>query len=247
MISASPKVLSSSSALLKDLSIVPIIKEADANEVTLQALIQQIRASLQVEPKNTEASFDALHKNAVNLTSSAEEDKIDHVISCNNEIWPDKKNPVLIVSSVASAENGGTGDILFIDNLRILWLAEEHRVAVWPERRFVQVIINEPVVSKAINILRGIQEKYEQRWHRYPRSRCLPVIDLVDEACASVRVTRETEPEEIDKLQRRLSELQGENHALKREKDVAGEERLGLVRQAIAIVEDGLIPLKAAY
>lgn len=63
----------------------------------------------------------------------------------------------------------------------------------------------------------------------------------------SVRVTRETEPEAIDKLQRRKLELQIEIHALEREKDAASKERLHLARKAIANVEEELQPLKAAY
>lgn len=63
----------------------------------------------------------------------------------------------------------------------------------------------------------------------------------------SVRVTRETEPEAIDKLQRRKLELEVEIHALEREKDAASKERLQLARKAIADVEEQLQPLKAAY
>jgi len=133
------------------------------------------------------------------------------------------------------------------------------------ERRFAQVIINEPSVPETISILRGIREKYEIHHnvrildgalisaatlaHRYLTSRRLPdaAIDLVDEACASVRVTRETSPEAIDKLQRRKLELEVEIHALEREKDEASKERLQLARKAIADVEDHLRPLQAAY
>ncbi|KAK7058967.1 hypothetical protein VNI00_001591 [Paramarasmius palmivorus] len=133
------------------------------------------------------------------------------------------------------------------------------------ERRFAQVIVNEPTVSETISILRGIREKYEvhhgvkildpaliqaaQLAHRYLTSRRLPdsAIDLVDEACASVRVTRETEPEEIDKLQRKKLELEVEIHALEREKDDASKERLKAARKAISAVDDELRPLKAAY
>ncbi|KAF9459898.1 P-loop containing nucleoside triphosphate hydrolase protein [Collybia nuda] len=133
------------------------------------------------------------------------------------------------------------------------------------ERRFAQVIVNEPSVSETISILRGIREKYEVHHgvrildgalisaatlaHRYLTSRRLPdsAIDLVDEACASVRVTRETEPEIIDKLQRRKLELEVEIHALEREKDAASKERLQLARKAIAEVDDQLQPLRAAY
>ncbi|KAJ3937812.1 MAG: P-loop containing nucleoside triphosphate hydrolase protein [Lentinula lateritia] len=133
------------------------------------------------------------------------------------------------------------------------------------ERRFAQVVVNEPTVPETISILRGIREKYEvhhgvkildgslisaaQLAHRYLTSRRLPdaAIDLVDEACASVRVTRETEPEAIDKLQRKKLELEVEIHALEREKDNASKDRLKLARKAIADVEDELQPLKAAY
>ncbi|KAL0951196.1 hypothetical protein HGRIS_007924 [Hohenbuehelia grisea] len=133
------------------------------------------------------------------------------------------------------------------------------------ERRFAQVLVNEPSVPETISILRGIREKYEVHHgvrildgalisaatlaHRYLTSRRLPdsAIDLVDEACASVRVTRETEPEAIDKLQRRRLELEVEIHALEREKDAASKERLQLAKKAIADVDDELQPLKAAY
>jgi ATP-dependent Clp protease ATP-binding subunit ClpB len=133
------------------------------------------------------------------------------------------------------------------------------------ERRFAQVIVNEPSVPETISILRGIREKYEVHHgvrimdgaliaaatlaHRYLTSRRLPdsAIDLVDEACASVRVTRETEPEAIDKLQRRKLELEVGIHALEREKDAESKERLQLARKNIAEIEEELRPLKAAY
>ncbi|EKM61054.1 uncharacterized protein PHACADRAFT_247392 [Phanerochaete carnosa HHB-10118-sp] len=133
------------------------------------------------------------------------------------------------------------------------------------ERRFAQVLVNEPSVLEAISILRGIREKYEVHHgvrildgaliqaatlaHRYLTSRRLPdsAIDLVDEACASVRVTRETSPEAIDKLQRRKLELEVEIHALEREKDEASKERLKIARKAIADVGDQLQPLLAQY
>jgi ATP-dependent Clp protease ATP-binding subunit ClpB len=84
---------------------------------------------------------------------------------------------------------------------------------------------------------------------RYLTSRRLPdkAIDLVDEACANVRVNRETAPEEIDQLQRRKLELEVEIHALEREKDDASKERLALARKAIADVEDRLGPMQAQY
>ncbi|KAJ3527722.1 hypothetical protein NM688_g8093 [Phlebia brevispora] len=133
------------------------------------------------------------------------------------------------------------------------------------ERRFAQVVVSEPSVTDTISILRGIREKYEVHHgvrildpaliqaatlaHRYLTSRRLPdaAIDLVDEACASVRVTRETAPEAVDKLQRRKLELEVEIHALEREKDEASKERLKIARKNIADVEDQLQPLLAQY
>jgi ATP-dependent Clp protease ATP-binding subunit ClpB len=133
------------------------------------------------------------------------------------------------------------------------------------ERRFAQVLVNEPTVPETISILRGVREKYEvhhgvriqdgalisaaQLAHRYLTSRRLPdsAVDLVDEACASVRVALETEPEALDKLQRRKLELEVEIHALEREKDEASKERLQLARKAIADVENELQPLKLAF
>ncbi|KZT53625.1 hypothetical protein CALCODRAFT_500871, partial [Calocera cornea HHB12733] len=133
------------------------------------------------------------------------------------------------------------------------------------ERRFAQVIVNEPSVPDTISILRGIREKYEvhhgvrimdgaliqaaQLAHRYLTSRRLPdaAIDLVDEACASVRVTRETAPEELDKLERKKLELEVEIHALEREKDTASKDRLTTARKEIADLDEKLGPMKAAY
>ncbi|KAG6381166.1 P-loop containing nucleoside triphosphate hydrolase protein [Boletus reticuloceps] len=133
------------------------------------------------------------------------------------------------------------------------------------ERRFAQVLINEPTVPETINILRGIREKYEVHHgvrvldgalisaatlaHRYLTSRRLPdaAIDLVDEACASVRVARETAPEAIDKLQHQRLQLEVEIHALEREKDQASKNRLASARKAMGEIDDELQPLKAAY
>ena len=63
----------------------------------------------------------------------------------------------------------------------------------------------------------------------------------------SVRVTRETAPEAIDKLERRKQQLEVEIHALKQEKDDASKEQLKVAQKAIADVEEQLQPLKAAY
>jgi ATP-dependent Clp protease ATP-binding subunit ClpB len=100
------------------------------------------------------------------------------------------------------------------------------------ERRFAQVMVNEPSVTEAITILRGIRPKYEvyhgvriadaalvsaaNLAHRYLTQRRLPdsAIDLMDEACASVKVARETVPKEIGNLEQKRLELELEIHAV---------------------------------
>ena len=125
-------------------------------------------------------------------------------------------------------------------------------------------------VHHGVRILDGALIAAATLANRYLTARRLPdsAIDLVDEACArcvffcrnfwgstrilnltrfSVRVTRETAPEAIDKLQRRKLELEVEIHALEREKDQASKDRLQAARKAIAQVDEQLAPLVAAY
>ena len=73
-------------ALVKENSIAPILKEAGLTEATLKTAIQQIRGNRRIENRTAEQGFDALHKYAVDLTSLAEEGKIDPVIGRDNEI-----------------------------------------------------------------------------------------------------------------------------------------------------------------
>lgn len=73
-------------ALLKDTSIALILKETNLTEATLKTAIQQIRGDHRVDSKNAEQGFDALQKYAIDLTSLAEEGKIDPVIGRDNEI-----------------------------------------------------------------------------------------------------------------------------------------------------------------
>ncbi|KAL0442086.1 UNVERIFIED_CONTAM: Chaperone protein ClpB1 [Sesamum radiatum] len=112
------------------------------------------------------------------------------------------------------------------------------------ERRFQQVYVAEPSVADTISILRGLKEKYEghhgvkiqdralvvaaQLSARYITGRHLPdkAIDLVDEACANVRVQLDSQPEEIDNLERKRIQLEVELHALEKEKDKASKARL---------------------
>ncbi|KAK1756216.1 heat shock protein HSP98 [Echria macrotheca] len=133
------------------------------------------------------------------------------------------------------------------------------------ERRFQQVIVKEPSVQETISILRGLKEKYEVHHGvsiadsaivaaatlaaRYLTSRRLPdsAVDLIDEAAAAVRVARESQPEVIDSLERRLRQLKIEIHALSREKDDASKARLAQAKQDAQNVEEELRPLREKY
>ncbi|KAI8634572.1 putative heat shock protein [Xylariaceae sp. FL1651] len=133
------------------------------------------------------------------------------------------------------------------------------------ERRFQQVIVKEPTIPETISILRGLKEKYEVHHGvtiadsaivsaanlagRYLTSRRLPdsAVDLIDEAAAAVRVARESQPEIIDSLERKLRQLRIEIHALSREKDDASKARLEAAKQDAENVEEQLRPLREKY
>ncbi|PIG84559.1 heat shock protein hsp98 [Aspergillus arachidicola] len=120
-------------------------------------------------------------------------------------------------------------------------------------------------VNETISILRGLKEKYEVHHgvnildgaivsaatlaSRYLTARRLPdsAVDLIDEAAAAVRVTRESEPEALDNLERKLRQLQIEIHALEREKDDASRARLEAAKQEAANVTEELRPLREKY
>lgn len=133
------------------------------------------------------------------------------------------------------------------------------------ERRFQQVIVKEPSIPETVSILRGLKEKYEVHHGvtiadsaivasanlaaRYLTSRRLPdsAVDLIDEAAAAVRVARESQPEIIDSLERKLRQLKIEIHALTREKDEASKARLAQAKQDAENVEEELRPLREKY
>ncbi|XP_066364739.1 chaperone protein ClpB1 isoform X1 [Miscanthus floridulus] len=133
------------------------------------------------------------------------------------------------------------------------------------ERRFQQVFVAEPSVPDTISILRGLKEKYEghhgvriqdralvvaaQLSARYIMGRHLPdkAIDLVDEACANVRVQLDSQPEEIDNLERKRIQLEVELHALEKEKDKASKARLVEVKKELDDLRDKLQPLTMKY
>lgn len=133
------------------------------------------------------------------------------------------------------------------------------------ERRFQQVLVKEPTVSETINILRGLKERYEVHHGvtildsaiiaaanlaaRYITQRRLPdsAVDLIDEAAADVRVLRDSQPEVIDNMERRLRQLDIEIHALRREEDAASKTRLEQALQEAANLKEELAPLKEHY
>ena len=133
------------------------------------------------------------------------------------------------------------------------------------ERRFQQVLVKEPSIQETVSILRGLKEKYEVHHGvnildgaivsaaslaaRYLTARRLPdsAVDLIDEAAAAVRVTRESQPEALDNMERKLRQLQIEIHALEREKDEAARARLAQAQQEAANVQEELQPLREKY
>ncbi|SPO02751.1 probable heat shock protein HSP104 (endopeptidase Clp ATP-binding chain HSP104) [Cephalotrichum gorgonifer] len=133
------------------------------------------------------------------------------------------------------------------------------------ERRFQQVIVKEPTVAETISILRGLKERYDRHHRvtildsalvaasnlaaRYLTSRRLPdsAIDLVDEAAAAVRVARESQPEIIDSLERKLNQYLIEIKALEKEKDEASQARLAQARKDAKNIEEELTPLREKY
>jgi ATP-dependent Clp protease ATP-binding subunit ClpB len=117
------------------------------------------------------------------------------------------------------------------------------------ERRFQKVMIEEPSVEDAISILRGLKDRYETHHHvrikdeaiiaavelstRYVTDRFLPdkAIDLIDESAAKLRLEMNSMPEELDKLERQIRQLEIEREAIKREND---EEKLKELNTQIA-------------
>jgi len=120
------------------------------------------------------------------------------------------------------------------------------------ERRFQPIIVDAPDVEDTISILRGLKERFEVHHgvhiqdsaivaaatlsDRYISDRFLPdkAIDLVDEACASIRTEIDSMPAELDEITRRTMRLEIEETALKKEKDAASRERLDSLQQELA-------------
>ena len=122
------------------------------------------------------------------------------------------------------------------------------------ERRFQPVLVNEPTVEDTVTILRGLKNRFES-FHgvkitdnaliaaatlsnRYLTSRFLPdkAIDLVDEACASIKVELASMPSELDELERKIRQLQIEKVALTKESDEASKKRLADVNSELEVL-----------
>ncbi|MBN2061781.1 MAG: ATP-dependent chaperone ClpB [Deltaproteobacteria bacterium] len=119
------------------------------------------------------------------------------------------------------------------------------------ERRFQPIMTEEPSVEDTISILRGLKEKYEVHHgvrikdsalvaaatlsNRYITDRFLPdkAIDLIDEATSRLRIEIDSMPAEIDDIQRKITQLQIEREALKKEKDKASKDRLDKIEKEL--------------
>lgn len=130
------------------------------------------------------------------------------------------------------------------------------------ERRFQTVMVEEPSVEDAVSILRGLKERYEthhevriqddaliaaaQLSNRYITDRFLPdkAIDLIDEAAARLRMERDSQPEEMDDLSRRLRQFEIEREAIRREGDTA---KLSQLDETIAHLSEELADYKARW
>ena len=133
------------------------------------------------------------------------------------------------------------------------------------ERRFQPVLVSEPTVEDTISILRGLKERYEvfhgvkisdqaliaaaTLSNRYISDRFLPdkAIDLVDEACATIRTEMDSMPQELDDVRRRIMQHEIEEAALKKEDDALSRERLSVIQKELADMREQFNSMKARW
>jgi ATP-dependent Clp protease ATP-binding subunit ClpB len=133
------------------------------------------------------------------------------------------------------------------------------------ERRFQPVYVGEPTVEDTIAILRGLKERYEVHHgvrvkdsaivaaavlsHRYIADRFLPdkAIDLIDEAASSLRIEIDSMPSEIDHIERRVTQLEIERQALRKEDDSASVERRKVIEQELSGLREKSDALKLRW
>lgn len=146
---------------------------------------------------------------------------------------------------------------------------DEHRAYIEKdpalERRFQQVLVEEPTVEDAISILRGLKERFEI-YHgvmihdraivaattlseRYISDRYLPdkAIDLIDEACALIRTEIDSMPSELDEVTRRVMRLEIEEAALAEETDERSQNRLGQLRKELSDLKEQAHGMQAKW
>jgi ATP-dependent Clp protease ATP-binding subunit ClpB len=133
------------------------------------------------------------------------------------------------------------------------------------ERRFQPIVVDAPSVEDTVSILRGLQERFEVHHgvrikdsavvaaavlsDRYISDRFLPdkAIDLVDEACATIRTEIDSMPSELDQVSRRVMQLEVEEAALQKETDRAGRERLEELQRELAEGRDRVKELRSQW
>ena len=133
------------------------------------------------------------------------------------------------------------------------------------ERRFQTVMVNEPTVEDTVAILRGLKERYEvfhgvkitdpaivaaaTLSNRYITDRFLPdkAIDLIDEACAMIRTEMDSMPTELDRVRRKIIQMEIEEAALKKESDTLSEGRLAELQKELAEERDTFKTMQAQW
>lgn len=133
------------------------------------------------------------------------------------------------------------------------------------ERRFQKVLVPEPTVEDTISILRGLKERFEIHHgvnihdralvaagtlsNRYITDRFLPdkAIDVIDEACANIRVEIDSMPSDLDEITRRVMQLEIEEAALQKEEDEASRERLTLLQHELADLKEKADGMRAKW
>ena len=133
------------------------------------------------------------------------------------------------------------------------------------ERRFQPVMVEEPSVKETINILRGLQPKYENYHNvqitfnalesaaelskRYITERFLPdkAIDLVDEACAMVKTEMDTTPADIEEMEHDIAILKNQIEGLEEDEDVKNNDRIAELKKELADKQEALKPKKAQW
>jgi ATP-dependent Clp protease ATP-binding subunit ClpB len=133
------------------------------------------------------------------------------------------------------------------------------------ERRFQPVVVDAPSVEDTVSILRGLKERFEVHHgvriqdaalvsaatlsDRYISDRFLPdkAIDLMDEACATIRTEIDSMPAELDEITRRVMRMEIEETALKKEKDAPSRERLAALRRELADLKNEAATMRAQW